>query len=159
MSHLINSYSLTAEPSVNSSYVTFNSYDTEQEGNAISITLMSSHIETPSINAKHIETLKQIENLPDNWDEDNSIAPPPNVIQFTKGIILLMSAIGQEIYNIAPGPNREILILFSNDKRSFEVLIYPNELRYVKFPEYGSPIQDTFTPELLYTHLLSWFNS
>jgi hypothetical protein len=159
MNHLINSYSLTAEPSMGASYQTFKSYDTEQEGNAISITLRSSDIDAPNINAKHIETLKQIENLTDNWDEENSVSPPPNVIQYTRGIILLMNAIGQEIYNIAPGPNGEILILFNNEKRSFEILIYPNKLRYVKFPENGSPIQDTFTPEILYTHLLSWFNS
>lgn len=158
----INSYSLTGEPFVQSKYQTFNSIDIDKDSDsdsAISITLRRSDFEAPTINAKHFETLVKIEELEDNWDEEGSIAPPINVVQFARAILYLMSAIGQEIYNIAPGPKGEILILFNNDLKSFEVLIYPDKMRYVKFPENGVPLQDSFTPELLYTDLLSWLNA
>jgi hypothetical protein len=157
----INNYSLTAEPAYRP-YQTFNRYENidEELPYSISITLRSSVLENQNgLNSKHLQRLSEIENLEQNWDNDGAIAPPVNVVQFAKAIIYIMNAIGQEIYNIAPGPDGEIMLLFTKDKKSFEVLIYPDKMRFVKFPEYGTPVQGTFSIEALYTDLLSWLNS
>lgn len=157
---LINNYSLTVEPTA-PQYQTLDIVKME-EGSpyAISITLRSSIFEDQNnINAKQLETLSHIEVLEKNWDTEGAVPPSSNVIAFAKAIIYIMNAIGQEIYNIAPGPDGEIMLLFSNASKSFEVLIYPDKMRYVKFPESGVPIQGAFTIETLYSDLLSWLNS
>lgn len=161
MQPLINNYSLTALPNNLPQFQTFHSYDFDQEANfSISITLKDSDfIETNNINGKHIESLSQISELESNWDGEDAIRPPQSVIGLAKAIILLTGSIGQEIYNIAPGPNGEILILFINNNKSLEVLIYPDKLLYVKFPEKGNPFQGEFTLDLLLTDLISWLNS
>lgn len=156
----INNYSLTAEPTLNQ-YQTFDMVKIEDDSPyAISITLRNSAFENQnSINAKQLEALSHIKVLGKNWDTEGAIPPPINVIDFTKAIIYIMNAIGQEIYNIAPGPDGEIMLLFSNANKSFEILIYPDKMRYVKFPDSGTPIQGVFTIETLYSGLLSWLNS
>lgn len=158
MSHLISNFSPTAEIPFTNNFQTLLTYNLDQE-TGWSITLEGKNFEANSLNAKHIETLEKIETLSDNWDQEGSLVPPQKVTSFARAIIYLMNAIGQEMYNIAPGPNGEIMLDFSNNKRSFEILIYPDKMMYVKFPEQGNPIQDSFTPEKLYTDLLSWLNT
>jgi hypothetical protein len=111
------------------------------------------------LNSKILELLERIEALPNNWDEDDSLAPSKDGIVIAKAIIHLMNSIGQQIYHITPGPNGEVMLDFRTNTKSFEIIIYSDKMKYVKFPEKGDPEQGEFSPELLYTELIAWLNS
>lgn len=153
----INSFSPTAElPMI------FKTYTANQLPEHLrSITIRNSDVNVLNVlNEKILETLKSIELLKDNWDEDGAKTPLPESIQMAKGIIYFLSAIGQGIYNIAPGPKGEILIDLRNNTKSLEILIYTDmKMLFVQFDEKGQAIQDKFSPELLHTHLIAWLNS
>ena len=149
----ISSFSPTAElPTIFKTYTVIP--EAEQSW---SITLRKDDGNT--MNANILETLMAIGSLAENWDEEGAKPPAETSVQMAKGIIYFMSAIGQEIYNIAPGPKGEILIDFRNNSKSLELLIYSDKMVYVKFDDNGTPFQDKFTPDLLHTHLIAWLNS
>ncbi|MGV3767287.1 MAG: hypothetical protein ACO1NW_14230 [Chitinophagaceae bacterium] len=160
MQVLINSFSPTAEGKTDH-FQTLTNYNLNQVGgHSWSITLRSNDCnEGETLNGRILETLKEISSLSDNWDEEGSLAPTQNVVQIVSGLIYSMNAIGQEIYNIAPGPNREIMLDLRNGTRSLEVLIYPSKMRFVKFSASEVPIQGEFSPNLYFTELIAWLNS
>ncbi len=93
-----------------------------------------------------------------NWDENGAIPPCSEVIQVAKGILHSMNAVGQEIYNVAPGPKGEIMLDLRSGNKSLEVIIYPDNMKFVKFSTSEPPAQGSFTPGLLFTDLIAWLN-
>jgi hypothetical protein len=51
------------------------------------------------------------------------------------------------------------MLNFRNGDRSMEILIYPDKMKYVKFPTKGTPSQGVFTPDMLFTDLIAWLNA
>ena len=114
-----------------------------------SIILKTSNLTAGELrNFDHLQTLESISLLNDDWD-DGAKAREENVIQRARALVKFMCAVGQGIYNIAPGPKGEILIDFRNDKRSLEILFYPNKEKFVKFSDEEPPQQGVFHPEEL----------
>lgn len=160
MTASINSYSPTAEIAPTDAFTTVQTFNLNQQPEySWSITVRNNALEDLNINSRAFNILAKIEALGDNWDEENSVAPQASTMQTSKALVLMMSSIGQEIYNIAPGSRGEVMFDFRSIRRSLEVIVYPEKMIYVQFPEEGKPIQGVFVPELLYTDLLAWLNS
>ncbi len=106
----------------------------------------------------NITVIENMAALEDNWDEDGAIAPGSEVIQLAKGIAHSMNAVGQDIYNAAPGPKGEIMLDLRSGNKSLELIIYPDKMKFVKFSQSEPPAQGSFTPGLLFTDLIAWLN-
>jgi hypothetical protein len=98
--------------------------------------------------------------LLDNWDNDGAKAPSIEGLNAAKTMIHIFSATGQSIYNIAPGPNGEILVdvRSKNMSKSIEFIFYPDKQRQVKFDSNGTATQEPFSFENL-PAAMSWLNS
>lgn len=160
MQALIDSYSPTVKSSGDAPFKSFTTeYSLNQLGTqSWSITYRPLIDITTSINARIFKIIEDIAVLNDNWDEDGAIAPDSEVIQLAKGIVHSMNAVGQEIYNAAPGPKGEIMLDLRSGNKSLEVIIYPDKMKFVKFSPSEPPAQGTFTPGLLFTDLIAWLN-
>lgn len=110
-----------------------------------------------SINIRIENLLNSMELLGDNWDEDDAIAPNPSCLKLTKDIVSRMNEIGQSIYQVAPGPNGEIMLDFRNGGKSFELLFYPDKKIWCTFGDTSYPRQGDFTDDSL-SKLLDWLN-
>ncbi len=110
------------------------------------------------INSRVFELLNKIEALEDNWDGDGAIVPNAQSLQLTDGIVKFMEASGQKIYNVAPGPEGEIMLDFRGKKKSLELLFYPDKMKYIMFSDIEPPKQGKFEMELL-PKLLEWLNN
>jgi|JI102314A1RNA_FD_contig_31_8352993_length_982_multi_4_in_0_out_0_2 hypothetical protein len=122
-----------------------------------SIRLNQAHEEQSITNSKIFSLLDEIATLKDNWDNDGAKAPNLDTIQAIRGIIKLLSRMGQSIFHTAPGPSGEIMLDFRNKNKSLELIFYPNKRVYVTFSETENPKQGNFNNEIL-PELLSWLN-
>lgn len=158
MNHLIDSYLVTGGLSnINTPFQTVSTFNLDQEyPYAWSIIIKS--IEDYGVNKRILDGIKDIELLPDNWDENDAESPNTSALQLARIITLYMDAIGQEIYSIAPGPMGEIMLDFRSRHKSFELIFYKDKNKYVKFPETGQPEQGLFTPEIMLPKLITWLN-
>jgi len=160
MQALIDSYSPTIESSVDTPFEKFTTeYRLDQlDAPFRSITYRPSAEIKNSINARIFGIVDDIATLNDNWDEDGAIAPGSEVIQLAQAMVHSMTAVGQEIYNAAPGAKGEIMLDLRAGNKSLEVIIYRNKMKFVKFSPSEPPTQGSFTPNLLLTDLLAWLN-
>ena len=111
-----------------------------------------------SINQQKLSAIVAYNNLPDNWDEDDAIAPTQQTVSFALGIALLLTATGQPIYHTSPGPVGEIMINLRNGDKSAELLTYPNNrIKFVRIGPNEAPQQGPLTPETL-RETLQWLN-
>lgn len=114
-----------------------------------SITLSNSM----GINSNFIDILESFRILDHNWDSYGGDAPMREVldraISFVKGLQLL----NEVVYQVAPGPNGEIMIELRNGGKSIEFLFYPTKTKYVDFTNENAPKQGAYAAELL-TNLL-----
>ena len=113
-----------------------------------------------SLNNEIVNSLENINILPESYYENAEFLKPDNgVVQYALAIAKYMDAIGQEIFAVAPGPNGEIMIDFRQNKKSFEIILYKNKQKYVKFGFNEKPEQGIFTLDILFSHLLEWLNT
>lgn len=160
MRALISSYSPTAETIRISNYQTYTvDYDLNTRDELFGSIVYYNPVSRgeAEFNGRILELLCQIKSLNDNWDEDGAIAPSPNVLQRAEGFVHLMNAIGQQIYNIAPGPKGEIMLDFRNGNKSLEIIIYSDKTKFVKFPEKALPSQGIYNSAAL-LDLMVWLN-
>jgi hypothetical protein len=160
MPHFIDNYTPTADPSsLSGGFSRHEVYNlTQEEGYSWSLFVNNPALELGLLqNSKQVEILDNIQNLEDNWDSEGALSPPNNVIQMCRSIIFFMSAVGQNVYNVAPGSYGEVMIDFRNKSRSLELLLYPDQNKYVKIDPSEKPVQGNFTVDLL-PELISWLN-
>jgi hypothetical protein len=109
-------------------------------------------IDPVGINSNHIAMLKSYRQLENNWDENESLAPTEQVIEDAIRFAEFLQSIGENIYQVAPGPNGEIMIELRNKEKSIEFLFYSNRTKYVDFstehPTQGL-LNDEILPQLL----------
>lgn len=104
------------------------------------------------------QILSSISKLADNWDGEDAIAPTESVLIDAHRCLTLLTMVGQKIYNLAPGPNGEIMISLKGKSGELELLFYPNKTKYVKLPNTGSPTQGKLIFNELFD-LLKWLVS
>lgn len=116
-----------------------------------------------SINIRIENLLNSMEQLEDNWDEDDAIIPDSSCLKFAKDIVSRMDKLGQYIYQIAPGPNGEVMLDFrKGDKKMLCLTFHPRMRTFATVFRTGS-IDDNeytngdFTMEKL-PELLDWLN-
>ncbi|WP_020606071.1 hypothetical protein [Spirosoma spitsbergense] len=111
-----------------------------------------------TLNRQKLSDIVSYKNLVDNWDEDDAVAPSPQTIMVALGVALLLTATGQSIYHIVPGPNGEIMINLRNGTKSAELLAYPGgRNKFVRIGPSEMPEQGALTPESL-RETLQWLN-
>ena len=105
-----------------------------------------------------INKLNAIRNLQNDWDGEGSPAPSNNVMWSAHRLIGTVKDLGSQIYNVVPGPKGEIMVdVQGKNLRSVEFIIYPDKIKYVKFPETDTPEQGLFGYYML-PGLLAWVN-
>ena len=111
------------------------------------------------VNQRILNLLKEYAQLPDNWDEDDAVAPAQSAIKQAYFLTRVLEKHGQPIFHAAPGPNGEIMLDMRNRSKtkSLEIIFYADRAVSVLFPEEGKPTQDTFDLEKL-PQLLQWLN-
>lgn len=116
-------------------------------------TYQISEYDTYGLNGHAFRILNEIQKLPDNWDEEGGIAPSKRTYQRAHNLAVYLQQTGEKIYNVAPGPNGEIMIDLRDKGNSVEILFYPEKKKFVFFPVQGRPVQDEFSldklPEIL----------
>lgn len=164
MKHSMDSFSTTVDPlEISKGFQTIDVF-TKQEDfpfmHKWSIILRAPSSTSNSINNAILNSLENMNNLQESYYEDMDFLKPDNsVIQYGLAIVKYMDAIGQEIFAVAPGPNGEIMIDFRQNKKSFEIILYRDKKKYVKFGFNEKPEQGIFTPDILFSHLLEWLNA
>jgi len=126
-------------------------------GNSISVGIESSSNNYNDLNASQLGTLDSIQMLEDNWDGNFASAPKVNIVQRSRGLIAILSKIGQKVYTIAPGPYGEVMIDIRNQEKSLEVIFYPDKSKFVQFSPAEEPSQGLFEMTKL-NSLLYWLN-
>ncbi|GAB4047337.1 hypothetical protein [Spirosoma litoris] len=112
----------------------------------------------PSPNRQHLAAIIAYQQLVDNWDEDEAIAPAHQTVLAALDIALLLTATGQPIYHTSPGPVGEIMINLRKGDKSAELLAYPNNrIKFVRIEPDEVPQQGPLTPESL-RETLQWLN-
>ncbi len=163
MNHSMDSYSSTTESlEISKGFQTINVFKSQKDiphGHWWSIKFRAPSAISNSLNKKILNSLEAIAELSENWDEEGALKPDKNCVQYARAIILYMDAIGQEIYAIVPGPNGEIMLDFRDNKKSFEIILYKDVMRYVKFGYNETPEQGIFTPDVLFIGLVEWLNT
>lgn len=111
------------------------------------------------LNYRIHKLLKEYSNLQDDWDEDEGLAPKPNVIQYADYIATLLEQHGQPIFHTAPGPRGEIMLDIRDryKRKSLEVVLYPDRAFIVFFPEQGKASQEAFDINQFQKYL-EWLN-
>lgn len=111
------------------------------------------------LNNRIFNLLEEFSELEDNWDEDEGRAPSITALSNAQYFVQLLSSIGQNIFNSAPGPNGEIMLDIRdiNTNRSVELIFYPSRSVAVFFPENGRPFQRDFQSGSL-PDILRWLN-
>lgn len=107
------------------------------------------------INARFIQVLENFRLLGDNWDENDAVAPKKNNLEDAIRFVKYLQAIGENVFQVAPGPSGEIMIELRNKEKSIEFLFYPNKTKVVDFTEPSKPKQGPYTQESLQTLLTS----
>jgi hypothetical protein len=108
-------------------------------------------------NAIYIEQLNGFKSLRDEWDPEEATAPSEDVIERSKDFASYLQAIGEGIFQVAPGPNGEVLIELRNHEKSVEFLFYPNRTKFVNLTT-DKPSQGLFTIDML-SNLLASLNA
>lgn len=113
-----------------------------------------------SLNNRISKLLSEFEQLQNNWDNDDALAPSKSAIRMANYTSKLLSNCGQPIYHVAPGPNGEIMLDIRNSDltKSLELIFYSERSVAVYFPKEGKPFQKDFVINDLQS-LLSWLNS
>lgn len=111
-----------------------------------------------SINQDSIEEIKSLRELEDNWDDEGAKAPNEAAIAKALGFVEILSSSGQEIFNVGPGPNGEVLVDLRNpdNSKSLEFLFYKDHAVVVRFDD-NAGMQDDFDEKNL-SALLQWLN-
>lgn len=107
---------------------------------------------------KIADILSSIAELKENWDDEGSPAIDEDVVNSAAAIIYIMETAGENLYSIAPGPRGEIMLDYRLNEKSLEIILYPDQKKYVKFSDKEQPTQGKFTYEILPT-LISWLNN
>lgn len=81
--------------------------------------------------------------------------PPMEVQLRAKSLVDQLGSVGAGIYNVCPGPNREVSVEIRNRSRTLEIIFYPQPKvdKWVKFehksPEGQGEYNDTLLPSLI----------
>jgi hypothetical protein len=110
------------------------------------------------INRRVFWQLEGMGHLTDNWDEEGSPTPNSKALALANLIAWTMEISGQKIYNSAPGPKGEVMLDIRNGEKSFEIIIYNEQLsKFVKFQNGHRPIAGKFEFDNL-AELIQWLN-
>lgn len=133
-------------------------YTTESYRPSMSSIVISFYDEV-GVNQRILNLLKAYAQLPDNWDEDDAIAPDQTAIKQAFFLTYVLEKHGQPIFHAAPGPNGEIMLDIRNraKTKSLEIIFYPDRAISILFPEDRKPTQAAFDFEKL-PQLLQWLN-
>lgn len=114
-----------------------------------------------ALNKRIFSLLEEFSELKENWDEDGALAPNPESLSEAKFIAQTLEKIAQPIFNVAPGPNGEVLIDIRNfpNNKSVELIFYPSRTVAVFFTEKGTPFQEVYPEEVNLPRVLEWLNS
>ena len=111
-----------------------------------------------TLNRRELSAIASYENLVDDWDGDDAIAPVHQTVASALSIAGLLTATGQPIYHTSPGPTGEIMINLRNGDKSAELLVYPGSRnKFVRIGPDEKPQQGTLTPDSL-RETLQWLN-
>lgn len=110
------------------------------------------------INELMADQVLRMDALNDDWDNDGAIAPSTATIAQARRFVLILGLVGQEVYNVGPGPLGEILVDLRKGNRSIEFLFYPNRTTVVLFSNNERPVQQEFSSSIL-PNLLHWLNA
>jgi hypothetical protein len=89
-----------------------------------------------------------------NWGCEDALAPSKSAIKKAEKLIQTLDF---AVFQVAPGPNGEIMIDLRENGKSVEILFYPTKSKFVKFPTIGLPTQHKFSDTDL-PQILSWLN-
>lgn len=110
---------------------------------------------------QHIfQLLDEFQLLPDNWDDDDALAPDPESILKARRLTTALNFKRLNAYHAAPGPNGEVMVsLRSTDRqRQLEFILYPHKSIYLKIPVDGQPEQGPLEESQL-DALLAWLRN
>jgi hypothetical protein len=140
---------------------TVHEYWVDQAPSSGSILILEKELENYNFeNSKFLDVLEEVEKLSDNWDGEAALKPSGVSIENAKVLCNVLSQFHQRIYNIAPGPNAEILVDLRNRQRSrsVEIIFYADKSVFIKFPEEGMPEQQMFQMSEL-ANIIAWLNA
>ncbi len=86
----------------------------------------------------HLLTLKELSELKPNWDNNGAKAISIKVINKAKTLVKQLIKLGQLIYNIAPGPNGEVMVVLKKGEKSLEINFYKTHSTIVFFLNEGN---------------------
>lgn len=158
MPALIDNYSPAGYVTEVSPEIAHTRYTTDSYRPSVSSIVVSFSNEA-GINQRILNLLKEYAQLPDNWDEDDALAPAQSAIRQAYFLTRVLEKHGQPIFHAAPGPNGEIMLDIRNrpKTKSLEIIFYADRAVSVLFPAEGKPTQGTFELEKL-PQLLHWLN-
>ena len=81
--------------------------------------------------SKRIESLYAL--CLDGWDGEDALALPYYVLERAEEIVLILSRLGQPVWNVVPGPKGEVVVEIRNGERSIEFIVYSQKSVYVQF--------------------------
>lgn len=99
-------------------------------------------------NSIYIEQINGFKSLRDEWCHEDATAPSDDVIERSKEFASYLQSIGEGIFQVAPGPDGEIMIELRRDSKTIEFLFYPDRTKYVDFSSHR-PSQGLLTDEKL----------
>ena len=110
-----------------------------------------------NLNARAFALIQDFKSLKKNWDGEGALPPDTGALRKAETLTRTLQGFGQKIFHVAPGPNGEIMIDLRANGNSVEILFYPKETRFVKFPANGMPEQGEFS-DLTMLQILAWLN-
>ena len=112
-----------------------------------------------SLNDAPIRSIRNLQELTDNWDGEEAVAPNEKTINSAVAIAKNLDLAGQKIYHTSPGPNGEILISLRKNEKNVELLVFANKSpKVITISDLEEPTQALLTSESLQI-ALSWLNA
>jgi hypothetical protein len=112
-----------------------------------------------SLNQDKIRSILKLQELTDNWDGEEAIAPSREIIDAAVAVARRLDLLSQEIYHTSPGPNGEILISLRKNQKNIELLFFANKSpKIVRISDDEEPTQEVLNDKRLQM-ALSWLNA
>jgi hypothetical protein len=108
--------------------------------------ILSKHM---GINSGFLDVLESFRMLRQNWDSYGGDAPNNEVIDIAISFIKQLQLRNQPVYQVAPGPDGEIMVELRSGEKSIEFLFYRNRTKYVDFTNPDAPKQAPYSAESL----------
>ncbi len=110
------------------------------------------------ISNEYKNTLFELINLKDDWDEDGALAPTKKVIESTISLLSTLNKIGQPTNSISVGYSGEVAINLKSGNKVFEIIFYAIKSKFAKFNKDTKESEQGFYEEDTLYKLLNWLN-